>query len=150
MFLRCAGCRCFDVSSRLRFPSQQDSRKVGSSCKSDRKWIHERRLPAQSEASSTRERRTIDTRRRTSGNELAHAHFPILESGRLSVLGKFHRTSETAFEQRSALPDRLVRAVTRLIRFATASDLACRRGDIQQTRDDDYHDRERRHCPVAK
>ncbi len=96
----------------------------------------QRRLSAQSEADRAREKRTIDTRRRASGSELAHAYFPILESGSLSVLGKFHRTSETAYEQRSALPNRVMPAATRLTQFAAVSDLACRCGNSQQTMDE--------------
>jgi hypothetical protein len=44
----------------------------------------------------------------------------------------------------------VIRIATRLIRFTTVSDVACRWGDSQQTMDDRHHNHERLHRPVAK
>lgn len=52
------------------------------------------------------------------------------------MLGKFHRTSETAYKQRSALPNRVMPAATRLTQFAAVSDLACRCGNSRQMMDE--------------
>ncbi len=66
------------------------------------------------------------------------------------MLGKCHRTSKAAYEQRSALPNRVMPAATRLTEFAAVSDLACRCDNSRHTMGERHHNRERLHCPVAK